>query len=116
MRGSPRTAWWDPTRPYSWVSIPVLPALPFPPISGVVHAAGVLEDQLILSATSDSFERVLAPKMGGSLVLHRLFPPGTLDLLILFSSCGHLFGFPGQGSYASGNSFLNSLATHRQSL
>ncbi|PYI16964.1 ketoacyl-synt-domain-containing protein [Aspergillus violaceofuscus CBS 115571] len=81
-----------------------------------VNTAGVLEDQLILSATSDSFGRVLAPKMGGSLVLHRLFPPGTLDLLILFSSCGHLFGFLGQGSYASGNSFLNSLATHRQSL
>ncbi|RAH78798.1 ketoacyl-synt-domain-containing protein [Aspergillus japonicus CBS 114.51] len=77
---------------------------------------GVNTDQLILSATSDSFERVLAPKVGGSLVLHRLFPPGTLDLLILFSSCGHQFGFPGQGSYASENSFLNSLATHRQSL
>ncbi|KAL9047331.1 MAG: hypothetical protein Q9214_000058 [Letrouitia sp. 1 TL-2023] len=88
--------------------------LALPPVLGVVHAAGVLEDQLILSSTTDSFDRVLAPKITGGLALHQLFPVGTLDFFILFSSCGQLFGFPGQGSYASGNAFLDTLASYRR--
>ncbi len=91
-----------------------LERLSLPPVLGVVHAAGVLEDQLILNSTADSFDRVLAPKVTGGLVLHQLFPVGTLDFFILFSSCGQLFGFPGQGSYASGNAFLDTLASHRR--
>ena len=91
-----------------------LKCLSLPPMLGVVHAAGVLEDQLILNSTAESFDRVLAPKIAGSLALHQLFPVGTLDFFILFSSCGQLFGFPGQGSYASGNAFLDTLASHRR--
>lgn len=89
-------------------------ALSLPPILGVVHAAGVLEDQLVLSTTSSSFARVLSPKITGALTLHTLFPPNSLDFLVLFSSCGQLFGFPGQSSYAAGNAFLDTLATHRR--
>lgn len=88
--------------------------LHLPPVLGVVHAAGVLEDQLVLSATRPSFQRVLAPKVSGALALHSLFPVKMLDFMILFSSCGQLFGFPGQASYASGNAFLDALATHRR--
>jgi 6-methylsalicylic acid synthase len=92
-----------------------LAELPFPPVTGVVHAAGVLEDQLVLECTQPSFQRVLAPKISGAMALHALFPVGTLDFMTLFSSCGQLFGFPGQASYASGNAFLDSLATLRRS-
>ena len=91
-----------------------LDALSLPPILGVVHAAGVLEDQLVLETTADSFHRVLSPKIAGALALHALFTPGSLDFFVLFSSCGQLFGFPGQSSYASGNAFLDTLATHRR--
>ena len=52
-------------------------ALSLPPILGIVHAAGVLEDQLVLETTRSSFSRVLSPKIGGALTLHALFPPGT---------------------------------------
>ncbi len=93
-----------------------LNALSLPPTLGVVHAAGVLEDQLVLETTADSFDRVLRPKIAGALALHSLFPPGSLDFFVLFSSCGQLFGFPGQSSYASGNAFLDTLATHRHNL
>ena len=88
--------------------------LALPPVLGVVHAAGVLEDQQILESTMESFDRVLAPKMKGSMNLHHSFPVGTLDFMVLFSSCGQHFGFPGQGSYASGNAFLDTLASHRR--
>lgn len=93
-----------------------LNTLSLPPTLGVVHAAGVLEDQLVLETTADSFHRVLRPKIAGALALHSLFPPGSLDFFVLFSSCGQLFGFPGQSSYASGNAFLDTLATHRRNL
>ncbi|KAK4212167.1 putative 6-methylsalicylic acid synthase [Rhypophila decipiens] len=85
-----------------------------PAISGVIHAAGVLIDQPIPEITTPEFNAVLSPKVTGALHLHNLFPPGTLDFFILFSSCGQLLGFPGQGSYASGNAFLDGLAQLRR--
>ncbi|OQD83289.1 hypothetical protein PENANT_c017G00205 [Penicillium antarcticum] len=93
-----------------------LQRLDLPPVVGVVHAAGVLENELILESIQTAFHRVFAPKVNGALVLHEAFPPGTLDFFLLFSSCGQLLGFPGQGSYGSANTFLDTLATHRRHL
>ncbi|KAI9926206.1 hypothetical protein MW887_004669 [Aspergillus wentii] len=93
-----------------------LQRLDLPPVLGLVHAAGVLENELILESTQNAFHRVFAPKVNGALVLHEAFPPGTLDFFMLFSSCGQLLGFPGQGSYGSANTFLDTLATHRRNL
>ncbi|THC91851.1 hypothetical protein EYZ11_008699 [Aspergillus tanneri] len=90
-----------------------LERLSLPPVLGVVHAAGVLDNQLILETTRDAFARVLAPKINGALALHAVFPSNTVDFFVLFSSCGNLFGFPGQASYGSGNAFLDTLAAHR---
>jgi 6-methylsalicylic acid synthase len=47
------------------------------------------------------------------MALHRLFPPGTLDFLVFFSSCGQLVRLTGQASYAAANSFLDTLARVR---
>ncbi|KAI9680439.1 MAG: Type I Iterative PKS [Bathelium mastoideum] len=88
--------------------------LPLPPVRGIVHAAGVLENQLVLETTETAFSKVLAPKIQGGLSLHEAFPPKSLDFFVLFSSCGNLFGFPGQSSYGSGNAFLDTLAQHRR--
>ncbi|EGE06642.1 6-methylsalicylic acid synthase [Trichophyton equinum CBS 127.97] len=93
-----------------------LDQLNLPPVLGVVHAAGVLENELIQDATQDAFARVFSPKVAGSLALHEAFPPDSLDFFVLFSSCGQLFGFPGQGAYGSANTFLDALATHRRNL
>jgi 6-methylsalicylic acid synthase len=89
--------------------------LSLPPVLGVVHASGVLEDSLLIETTLDSFARVLSPKISGAIALHKAFPPGTLDFFVLYSSIGELVGTSGQSSYASGNSFLDILATHRRS-
>jgi 6-methylsalicylic acid synthase len=93
-----------------------LDMLSLPPVAGVVHAAGVVGDEFVLSTTPSAFNRVLAPKVAGALSLHKAFPPASVDFFMLFSSCGQLFGFPGQASYASGNAFLDSLAEHRRAL
>lgn len=84
-----------------------------PPIRGVVHAAGVVNDALVDKVDRDGLREVLGPKVNGTLVLHRQFPPGTLDFLVLFSSCGQFARLTGQTNYAAGNSFLDALAVHR---
>ncbi|WP_432186986.1 type I polyketide synthase [Streptomyces sp. Tue6028] len=89
-------------------------ALGLPPVRGVVHAAGVLDDRPLRALDEDSLRAVLRPKAEGAWVLHGLFPPGSLDFLVLFSSCGQLLGLPGQSSYAAGNAFLDALAAHRR--
>ncbi|WP_034485759.1 type I polyketide synthase [Actinomadura oligospora] len=89
-------------------------ALGLPPIRGVVHAAGVLDDRTLRTLDEESLRTVMRPKVKGALVLHELFPPGTLDHFVLFSSCGQLLGLPGQAAYAAGNAFLDALAAHRR--
>ncbi|MFI0481368.1 type I polyketide synthase [Actinomadura sp. 9N215] len=89
-------------------------ALGLPPIRGVVHAAGVLDNRLVPDVDEDSLRAVMRPKVDGALVLHRLFPPDSLDFLVMFSSCGYLLGMPGQASYGGANAFLDALAAHRR--
>jgi 6-methylsalicylic acid synthase len=91
-----------------------LDAISLPPVLGVIHAAGTLANQIITETTSEAFNSVIAPKIAGAMALHECFAPKTLDFMVLFSSCGQLLGFPGQASYASGNAFLDTLATHRR--
>ncbi|MGB3441093.1 MAG: acyltransferase domain-containing protein [Actinophytocola sp.] len=88
--------------------------LDLPPVAGVVHAAGVLADRTVAETDEASLRAVFRPKVGGACALHELFPPGTLDFFVLFSSCGHLLGLPGQAAYAAANSFLDGLAHQRR--
>ena len=90
--------------------------LGLPPVLGVVHAAGTIANQLVMETTTEAFKSVTAPKILGAISLHEAFPPKTLDFMVLFSSCGQILGFPGQASYASGNSFLDALASQRRAL
>lgn len=87
-----------------------------PPVRGVVHAAGVEAGALLVGTTAQEFAKAMQPKVDGTLTLHEVFPPGELDWLVLFSSCGYLAGFPGQGAYACANAFLDAFAQHRRSL
>lgn len=87
-----------------------------PPVRGVVHAAGVEAGALLAGTTAGDFAEAMRPKVDGALTLHEVFPPGELDWLVLFSSCGYLAGFPGQGAYACANAFLDAFAQHRRSL
>jgi myxalamid-type polyketide synthase MxaB len=86
------------------------------PLRGVVHAAGVLDDAMLLQLDRERFERVLAPKVAGAWNLHELTREDRLDLFVCFSSMASLFGSPGQGNYAAANAFLDALAHHRRTL
>ncbi len=87
-----------------------------PPVRGVVHAAGVEAGALLLNTSAADLRAAMRPKVAGTLTLHEMFPPEQLDWMVLFSSCGYLAGFPGQGAYACANAFLDAAARHRRSL
>jgi 8-amino-7-oxononanoate synthase len=85
-----------------------------PPLRGVIHAAGVLEDGVLRQQTWANFERVLAPKVLGAWHLHQQTQSLPLDFFVCFSSVASLLGSPGQGNYAAANAFLDALAQHRR--
>ncbi|WP_329172493.1 type I polyketide synthase [Streptomyces sp. NBC_01477] len=88
-------------------------ALGLPPVRGVVHLAGVLDNRMVTAVDEESLRTVMRPKADGAWALHTLFPPAEVDFFVLFSSCGQLLGLPGQAAYGSANAFLDALAAHR---
>ena len=85
-----------------------------PPLRGILHAAGVIEDGLLPNLTVEQLDAVQAPKVKGAWNLHRQTAGTPLDFFVLFSSVVSVCGNAGQGGYASANSFLDALAHHRQ--
>ena len=85
-----------------------------PPLRGIVHAAGVLDDGALFAQTDERFVRVMGPKARGAWNLHALTRDLPLDFFVMFSSAATLFGSPGQANYAAANAFLDGLAHHRR--
>jgi len=87
-----------------------------PVLRGVVHAAGLLDDGLLVTQDLARLARVLRPKVDGALNLHLLTQGQPLDFFVLYSSAAALLGSPGQGPYAAANAFLDALAHRRRAL
>jgi len=85
-----------------------------PPLKGVIHAAGMLDDGLIADQTSERYQKVLRPKLLGASLLHALTADCDLDFFVLYSSAASVLGSPGQTNYATANAFLDGLATARR--
>lgn len=85
-----------------------------PPLAGVAHLAGVLDDALLSQQSRESFQTVLAPKAFGAWHLDRLTRDDALDFFIVSSSVSSLLGSPGQANYSTANAFLDGLVAQRQ--
>ncbi len=84
-----------------------------PPLTGVLHGAMVLRDELMADLNDDLFQAVLRPKMNGAWNLHVATRELPLEHFICFSSFSAVIGAPKQSNYNSGNVFLEALAHHR---
>ncbi len=79
-------------------------------VTGLVHGAGVLADQLVAHKKASEIERVFAPKLTGLRVVSGALDAARLRHVVLFSSVAGFFGNRGQSDYAMANEVLNAWA------
>ncbi|MFM7151251.1 MAG: SDR family NAD(P)-dependent oxidoreductase, partial [Gemmataceae bacterium] len=79
-------------------------------LDGVVHAAGLIGDSLLIGKTADVFDKIFETKVNPALVLEKELHPESLKFLVFFSSVAARFGNVGQTDYAAANEVLNKLA------
>jgi acyl transferase domain-containing protein/D-arabinose 1-dehydrogenase-like Zn-dependent alcohol dehydrogenase/acyl carrier protein len=85
-----------------------------PPLAGVAHLAGVLDDALLSHQSLERFRTTLAPKAFGAFHLDRLTKDDDLEFFIVSSSVSSVFGSPGQSNYATANALLDGLVAQRR--
>ncbi|BAY78558.1 beta-ketoacyl synthase [Nostoc linckia NIES-25] len=87
-----------------------------PPLKGIIHGAGVLDDGVLQQQSLERFGQVMAPKVAGAWNLHTFTQHLPLDFFVCFSSMSSLIGSTGQGNYAAANAFMDAFAHYRQTL
>lgn len=85
-----------------------------PPLAGVIHAAGIIDDSVLTNQNAARLARVFAPKARGAWNLHRSTTDIPLDFFVLCSSLAAVLGSPGQANYAAANAWVDALAQHRR--
>ncbi|MCT0229662.1 thioester reductase domain-containing protein [Synechococcus sp. CS-1324] len=84
------------------------------PLQGIIHAAGVLDDGLLINQTPERCAAVAAVKVLGAQHLDRLSRGLPLDFFLCYSSVAGLLGSPGQAAYGAANGALDGLMAERR--
>lgn len=85
-----------------------------PPIAGVMNGAMILIDALFSNNDFATFDKVLRPKVDGTVYLDEVFNKNELDFFIVTSSLASVSGNIGQTAYAAANAFMCSLIAGRR--
>ena len=85
-------------------------------LTGIIHSAGVIRDNLLLKKTAEEATAVLRPKIDGVRYLDEVTKDLDLDFVVYFSSLAAVLGNVGQGDYVSANAWMDHYATYRNSL
>ncbi|MFD8164838.1 type I polyketide synthase, partial [Streptomyces malaysiensis] len=86
------------------------------PLTGVIHAAGLLDDAMVTSQTREQVARVWAAKATAAAHLHTATADFPLRMFVMFSSAAGVVGNAGQAGYAAANAFVDALVAHRREL
>jgi polyketide synthase PksN len=82
-------------------------------LQGILHCAGIVQDEYIIRKDADSVKQVLSPKVLGVAYLDELTQHLALDHFLLFSSIVGPLGNSGQADYAAANAYLDTFAAWR---
>lgn len=85
----------------------------FGTIRGVFHCAGCFENGFAIRKTLGQMQKVLKPKVSGTVYLDEVLQSEPLDFFVLFSSLSAVYGKAGQCDYAYANSYLDCFARLR---
>ncbi|WP_288049652.1 type I polyketide synthase [Nocardia sp.] len=82
------------------------------PLRGVFHAAGSVADNRLSAMTFEELDVVYRPKVHGARVLHRAVADAgiSLDMFVLCSSGGSMYGIYGQYNYCAANVAVETMA------
>merc|ERR1719192_1429040 len=81
-----------------------------PPIKGIFHLAGVIEEENISEITLEQMTRILGAKATGARILHELTQEDNLDIFFMLSSISTTWGHQAQPAYCAANAYLDALA------
>ncbi|XXK21137.1 beta-ketoacyl synthase N-terminal-like domain-containing protein [Arenicellales bacterium nBUS_48] len=83
-------------------------------ITGVIHTAGVLDDQLFEDIDWPRFESTVSSKLNGAWNLDKLLSPSPLEFFVTFGSIASIFVPKGQASHNAANGALDGFAAYRR--
>ncbi|XP_069715553.1 phthioceranic/hydroxyphthioceranic acid synthase-like [Phaenicophaeus curvirostris] len=84
------------------------------PVKGVFQSAVVLHDGYLEVLNLADFQKVLSPKVAGTLNLHWATRGQELDYFVCYSSVTSFLGNATQANYAAANSFLDIFCLYRR--
>lgn len=85
-------------------------------IQGILHSAGLIQDNFIIKKSQSEIYDVLGPKVSGLINLDKATQNIELDFFILFSSITGAVGNVGQADYAMANAFMDVFSRSRNEL
>jgi acyl transferase domain-containing protein/acyl carrier protein len=88
----------------------------FPPVRGIMHAAGLPAFRLIPELDQEEFQKICMAKVLGTWNLHVLTKEMEMDFFVCFSSISSVWGSKGQAHYGAANHFLDALCLYRRSV
>jgi acyl transferase domain-containing protein/acyl carrier protein len=101
----------DVTDPADVARVRVAAHEEFGGLDGIVHAAGLAGGGMAEVKERAEAEKVLAPKLAGTLALAAVFGGDELDFVVLCSSITAVAGGFGQVDYCAANNFLDAFAS-----
>ncbi|MEO3814019.1 SDR family NAD(P)-dependent oxidoreductase [Sphaerisporangium sp. B11E5] len=84
------------------------------PLTGVVHAAGVVEDAVVERLSAATLRRTLDAKAVTAHHLDELTRDADLDAFVLFGSVAGVLGTAGQAAYGAANAALEAIGDRRR--